>query len=119
MEQILDVEPVLWRRIAKLMLHRFYLSTEAQRGQALGSLRCRVAATLVNLANGYGDLPLDASHAELHVTQTELADMLGVSRQAISQELRQFKADGMMGSAGYRRLALLDVPALQRVAAEG
>jgi CRP/FNR family cyclic AMP-dependent transcriptional regulator len=118
MEQILDAEPVLWRCIARLTLRRFSMSTQAQQGQALGSLRCRVAATLFNLASGYGELPLEANDAELQITQAELADMLGVSRQTVSEELGRLKKEGMVASAGYRRLALRDVPALLRIACE-
>lgn len=118
MEQILDAEPVLWRCIARLTLRRFAVSTQAQHGQALGSLRCRIAATLVNLACGYGELPLEADQAELQVTQSELADMLGVSRQTVSEELGRLKKEGLVARAGYRKLALRDVPALLRIAGE-
>ncbi|MFT3815542.1 MAG: Crp/Fnr family transcriptional regulator [Acidovorax sp.] len=118
MEQILDAEPALWRSIARLTLRRFSLSTQAHQGQALGSLRCRVAAMLYNLASGYGELPLEAAQAELQITQVELAHMLGVSRQTVSQELGQLKQEGMVDSVGYRRIVLLDVPALLRIACE-
>ncbi|MFT3803952.1 MAG: Crp/Fnr family transcriptional regulator [Burkholderiaceae bacterium] len=121
MRRVLDAEPILWRGVARFALQRFHLNVESQRDWALGSVRRRMALVLINLAHRYGDLgsrghPTDT---ELRITQSELASMLGVSRQTVAGEMRRLKAEGVVGSrAGYRLVILRDMNALLRIAQE-
>lgn len=116
MECILDAEPMLWRGVARFMLRRYALGIEVRQSQVLGSLRRRLAVALFNLASCYGELAPDACNTDLHITQAELADMLGVARQSAGRELRRLAKEGVLGSRkGYRCIVVLDVPALLRI----
>lgn len=120
MERILDAEPMLWRGVARFVLRRYALGIEVRQSQVLGSLRRRLATALFNLASRYGDLAPDACNTDLHIAQAELADMLGVARQSVGRELRRLEKEGVLGAReGYRSIAVLDVPALLRIARPG
>lgn len=119
MRRILDEEPALWRNIAQLMLRRYRLSAEILQDQVLGSTRRRTAIMLVILAHRYGDLEFGAPSTELRISQTDLANMLGVSRQTTSKELARLKDEGILGCGdGYRLIRLLDLPGLLRITQE-
>ena len=121
MRRVLDAEPILWRSVAEFALQRFHLNIEFQRDWALGSVRRRMALVLINLAHRYGDISTRGhpSDTELRITQADLANMLGVSRQTVAGELKRLKDEGVIGGrAGYRLIVLLDMAALLRIAQE-
>jgi CRP/FNR family cyclic AMP-dependent transcriptional regulator len=118
MRRILDVRPELWQSVAVVMLTRYRLSAEVMQDQVLASTRRRVAIMLNILAHRYRDQMVDGACFDLHISQTDLANMLGLARQTVGKELARLKAEGVLGSS-YRQITVLDVPALQRVAAEG
>ncbi len=117
LRQVLDAEPMLWRSLALFMLRRYRRSVEVLESQALGSARRRLALVLIMLAHGYSAEETSACDTELRLSQTELADMLGVSRQTVSKELEGLKDEGLLGwSDGYRLISLQDIPGLLRIA---
>ena len=71
------------------------------------------------LAHRYGDLEIGACNTELRISQTDLANMLGVSRQTVGKELVRLKDEGILGGNDrYRLITLLDIPGLMRIAKE-
>ena len=121
LRQVLDAEPILWRGVAQLTLRRHFLDIEGLEGQVLGPLRRRIAVILLNLAHSHGERHAEIAprHTELRVSQADLSNMLGVSRQTISKELAALRDEGILGdSDGYRQITLLDMPGLLRIAGE-
>lgn len=116
--RILDEEPLLWKSLAQFMLRRFHLNLVTLQSQAIGSMRRRLAMQLVVLAQHSGFTEPDECHTELNTTQTDLALMLGTSRQTVSKELTRMKAEGVVVSEGYSRVTLLDWPRLLQIADE-
>lgn len=116
LKQILDSEPILWKSLALLLLRRYHFSIGLLESQALGSARRRVAAMLMTLACRTGADNLDAYVTDLKLSQTELADMLGLSRQTVAKELEQMKREKLLGDSGYRSITLLNVTELLRIA---
>lgn len=119
MRAILDARPALWKSVAIAMLTRYRLSAEVCQDQVLASTRRRVAIMLNMLVHRYRDQMVEAVCAELRLSQTDLAHMLGVARQTVGKELARLKSEGILGRASYRQITVLDLPALQRVAREG
>lgn len=71
---------------------------------------------LITLACRTGADKLDAYETDLKLSQTDLADMLGLSRQTVAKELEQMKREKLLGDSGYRSITLLNVPELLRLA---
>ncbi len=114
---VLDQNPALWRDVAWLALKRQRMSLAMLRAYSVGSIRRRVAATLLNLAEIYGAATSDGTDLRVRFTQHDLAAMLGLSRQTINKELGAFTDAGVIEMA-YKRLILRDKDTLRRFAAE-
>lgn len=110
---VLDATPLLWRDIARAGLLRQRDSVAQLQAQALGSLRQRVAATLMSLARDTGTPLRDGQHLPMKLSQADLATMLGVSRQTLNKTLRQLAEEGI-ASLSYRRVTFLDAAGLER-----
>ncbi len=72
----------------------------------------RVAKCLVHLAERDGRADGGVTILELPLTQTELAEMVGGSRQSVNQILRTFETRGFLEHRG-REVAILDLDALR------
>lgn len=133
---VLDAEPVLWRDVAKLGLQRQRLSIVLLQNQMLNSVHGRVAATLMSLVHFYGgqgqgpDSATSATSATnalrpeegeaigplVRLSQTDLAAMLGLSRQTINKELGRLVEEGAIDMR-YKRIRIVDAERLARIAA--
>ncbi|MEZ2298776.1 Crp/Fnr family transcriptional regulator [Variovorax sp. RCC_210] len=133
---VLDAEPVLWRDVAKLGLQRQRLSIVLLQNQMLNSVHGRVAATLMSLVHFYGgqgqgpDSATSATNATnalrpeegeaigplVRLSQTDLAAMLGLSRQTINKELGRLVEEGAIDMR-YKRIRIVDAERLARIAA--
>jgi CRP-like cAMP-binding protein len=79
------------------------------------SLRVRTARTIHNLALTYGIHRGQRIVIALRLSQEELADMLGVTRQSTNRELKQLEAERLI-RLGNAEIELLDSDGLRRVA---
>jgi DNA-binding transcriptional regulator LsrR (DeoR family) len=62
----------------------------------------------------YGFIPSDIERAvELHLTQLDLADMLGISRQSLHQNIQKLQALGLI-ELSYSKVRIPDIPVLER-----
>jgi CRP-like cAMP-binding protein len=55
---------------------------------------------------------------DLRFSQTDIADMMGITRQSLGTQLKALQAMGAI-SLQYRSVRILDIPALQRVLTGG
>lgn len=72
----------------------------------------RVAKLLLGMADEHGTSDGDALVLDLHMTQTDLAGLVGGSRQSVNQILRQFEGRGYLELRG--RQVVLKKPELLR-----
>ena len=112
---VLDAEPVLWRAVAKLGLQRQRLSVAVLQDQMLGSVRRRVAATLVSLTGLYGAQEDDGLNLRVRLSQNDLAAMLALSRQTINKELGWLLQERVI-DLSYKRITIIDAEKLRRIA---
>jgi CRP-like cAMP-binding protein len=73
----------------------------------------RLAKKLLDLAAVNGVQRRDGILVDLSLTQEELANMIGVTRESVNRNLSLFRRLGMVASEG-RRIVLLDPAALRR-----
>ncbi|MCK9544414.1 MAG: Crp/Fnr family transcriptional regulator [Novosphingobium sp.] len=113
MGAILDLassEPLIWRDIALLScIHQRMALRNTARIQTLPAI-VRLAKFLVSISGGSPGTSVD-------LTQENLAQVIGVSRQRINVLLRQLKDRGLIRIA-YRGIDLLDPNGLRNIAAE-
>jgi len=114
---VLDADPILWREVARLALKRQRMSVSMLQGLTLGTVRRRVAATLISLAEFHGSQQESGTDLRVRLPQQDLASLLGLSRQTVNKQLRMLVDAGVI-EMSYKRLTLLDVQALSRIAAQ-
>ncbi|MEO1058246.1 MAG: Crp/Fnr family transcriptional regulator [Actinomycetota bacterium] len=93
------------RRLRTASLHQHEI--------AVGTSRSRVARVLADLATRVGDTQRTQSRLGA-LTQQDVADFAGVSRDSAVRALSEFRAAGWIHTA-RRTITILDLPAIERV----
>jgi len=104
-EGLLDRYPVLYRHFVELYCQRSRLMFLALESWTAFSLDERLAMHLVHLANGHGQRDGADVAINLHLPQEQLAQLLGVTRQRISQILHEWERLGRV-HVRYGRVVL-------------
>jgi CRP-like cAMP-binding protein len=110
--EVLRDHPPLTESLLKslgLMIRRL---TEQTADLVFLDLHGRVAKLLTSLADDRGEKGEGGVVLDLHLTQTDLASMVGGSRQSVNQILRSFESKGYLQLQG--RTILLKQPELLR-----
>ena len=82
-----------------------------QKVLAFLDLGARLAKTLEALALGHGEEGPEGILITAKLNQSELAQLLGVTREAVNKQLKQFAQEGLISTKGSRIL-VLDATAL-------
>lgn len=111
---IARADPALAALVPRLLLHRFEAALSFTADAVSAKLPHRLARRLLahGLAVG-GDL--SRPDLELHISQTDLARMLGASRSKVNEELRRLQEAGLI-RIGYGRIHLLQCTGLSEIA---
>ena len=104
--KLLERTPQLSAHLLQLVCQRVRWMTKLAADSAFLSVPERLAVRLKHLAK-----PLDAEAAEVKISQTDLAQFLGVSRQVVNGYLREWERDGRIqlarGSIVIKKLSAL------------
>jgi CRP/FNR family cyclic AMP-dependent transcriptional regulator len=113
--RLLSVNPAMGFEIAKQVGERLRLAEHRMADLAFRDARTRLVACLLQLMDRFGSRA-DAGCGRvlnLHLNQTELAQLIGVTRQTVNVSLRELEEAGLVIRRD-RRTVLPDVEALRR-----
>lgn len=90
----LESHPTLWWGIVHQWagLHRTLLAGLHE--LAFDNLRVRLIRALLDYARQFGSIALPQTPLELRLTQDELANVLGMTRQSVSREVKRLEREG-------------------------
>lgn len=111
LEQLLEEEPRHWRCFGELLAEKIRAVFTGMEELALLSAPARVARRLLAMASGHGMLSPGLAQRSVAVNQAQLGAMLALSRQTVSEVLRDFEARGWV-KRRYGQVELLDLAAL-------
>ncbi len=109
--ELLEREPRALLELLRLCGERLRWTSGLLEDAALLDAPARLAKRLLSLDELHGE-PRGASRA-IRISQEELASFLGVSRQAVNQQLQEWKAEGWVG-LGRGSVVVKDAAALRR-----
>ena len=112
-----ETMPVLSRNLKQLLLSRLRFATVLNQALTERQVRTRAAYLLLALTDRYAP---DASQVEvsipLRLTQNEIADWIGASRQHTEKHLGQLRDEGVLQLLEGRRVVILDRHRLRQCA---
>lgn len=109
---LLEREPSLAVHLLELLCERLRWTSDLIEDSAFLSLPARLAKRLLNLAIVYGESDPAGVRIGLKLSQTELGQMLGTSRESINRHLQDWAKSGWI-AIGRSRITVRDRPALQ------
>lgn len=108
---ILDTEPSLARHLVELLCERLRRSTGDFGDMAFLDLRRRLGRKLADLAVSHGRTNGREARFDRRFSQTELGQMLGVTREAVNKQLAALARDGLI-TVDDGLMTLHDIPRL-------
>lgn len=114
--ELVETEHHFTRSLLDEMVHKVRDSTFHQLELALDDVSGRVARRLLDLDKRFGRMRAGVVRVKSPLTQQEIADWAGVSRQAVVKELSQLRDEGVLETKGSV-MTILDRDALVERAA--
>lgn len=109
---LLAEDPLWWRHLGRLLAEKSRALLAGLEQIAALPAPQRIAQRLLALADGHGMLAPGVVQRRLALNQEQLGAMLALSRQTVSETLRDFEARGWV-RRGYGQIELLDPQALR------
>jgi CRP-like cAMP-binding protein len=99
--------------LLRALAERLRQTNEAMADLVFADVPGRIAKTLLGLAERFGTADGDGVRVAHDLTQEELAQLVGASRETVNKALSEFAARGWLRVDG-RAVVLLDLPRLER-----
>ena len=109
----LELHPPVPAHLLAALAHRLRRTNEALGDLVFADVPGRVAKALLDLSSRFGEPVDDGLRVSHGLTQEELAQLVGASRETVNKALADFTARGWLRREG-RAVVLLDVPRLER-----
>ncbi|MBX9811804.1 MAG: Crp/Fnr family transcriptional regulator [Burkholderiales bacterium] len=115
-EEVLHAHPQIALNVIKLMGARLRLACDAMTDRVTQKTDARLARVLLRLARNWGDITPAGVRFRVRISDQELANMIGASRQTVNRVLGEFNSAGWVGRDG-RTLILRDAVGLNELLA--
>lgn len=109
-KRLIHLKPQIGLRMLEEVGKRLYEARERLGDIVFKRIRERVAKVLLKLSD-------EGSHPVTGTNQQEIADMLGVYRETVSNTLAELRGEGLI-KVGRRRISILDPEQLRRAAGD-
>jgi CRP/FNR family transcriptional regulator, cyclic AMP receptor protein len=109
LRHLLATDPIVARACAEELTRQLNQALEDVAQSAFRSVRQRLARELLDLAT-----ETDGPHLAARVSHQELADSIATSREVVTRNLHEMRADGLVETEHDRLVILLDVTGLAR-----
>jgi CRP/FNR family transcriptional regulator len=113
LRQCLETRPALAIHLLKALAQRLRRITDANTNLVFTDVPGRVAKALLELSDKFGVLQEDGLLVNHDLTQEELAQLVGASRETVNKALADFATRGWI-SVSAKSVLLLDIDRLKR-----
>lgn len=109
----LDTNPTMSKHMLRALARRLRRTNESLADLVFSDVPGRVAKALLDLADRFGSSTDEGVHVPHDLTQEELAQLVGASRETVNKSLADFVSRGWIQLEG-RAVTLLDLDRLAR-----
>lgn len=95
-ERLLFTNPDMMRKVMRVLGQKILFLQEKVQELALYDGHDRVLALLRHFADEHGKSTADGIHVKLHVTDTEMAQMIGMTRESVNRMMNQLRKEGIV-----------------------
>jgi CRP/FNR family cyclic AMP-dependent transcriptional regulator len=113
-QQVLENRPDFLLELTRLVCRRYKETLQRIDATILLPLPVRLAKRLLDVSKAQHPLQSDTITAPLRLSQEDLSQMLGVSRQSINKQLKDWETKGIL-VVRYGQILVLDHEALQNL----
>lgn len=111
--QLIETRPTLARQMLQSLAKRLRRTNDSLADLVFSDVPGRVAKALLDLAERFGQRTDEGIHVPHDLTQEELAQLVGASRETVNKSLAEFVSRGWIRLEG-RAVLLLDIERLRR-----
>jgi CRP/FNR family cyclic AMP-dependent transcriptional regulator len=111
---IIDKHPLVLRRAYNLLLERLSIMNRKVRSLTFDDTRTRTANIIMDLYHNFGVMQDSAYKIDFKITQSLLADLLGLTRESISKMINELKKDNII-SIQQKYIYILDLERLEGI----
>jgi len=101
------------KSILSQLTNRLRNTDDFLEGACFLSVSARLAKKLLDLADSYGQQDGDSVYIDLNLTQKELGDMIGSTRESINKELKILRDKGLITNQ-ENKIQIIDMTRLKR-----
>lgn len=109
---ILESHPTIYMKIIRVLCERLRLTNETIEDSIFLTVPARVAKTLIKLSQSYGEEMGDRMRLNIKMSQQEMANLIGTSREVVNRHLRALQSDGVI-SMDHGHIVIDDMDALE------
>lgn len=113
-ERLRSDYPVIDEAMIRYMSRHLRLLASNLASSMLDDLPCRLAQRLLDASRSFDGAAVRRTGAALRLSQTEIAQMVGASRQSVNKVLRRFQLAGLV-AIEYGSVRVLDIDRLRRI----
>lgn len=88
---VLERNPEIYMKIIRVLCERLRQTNETIEDSIFLTIPARVAKTIMKLAASYGETHGDSIRLNVKISQQELANIIGTSREVVNRHLRQLQ----------------------------
>jgi CRP-like cAMP-binding protein len=108
-DQYLNAHPLVMRSLIQTLCERLRAADELVQDTLFLPLPQRLAKVLRHLAHNHGDTTEDGIRIDLKLTQQELANFVGATRESVNKQLSAWETQGWLSMrGGYILLSKMD-----------
>lgn len=111
--EFLETRPTLAKHMLRALAQRLRRTNESLADLVFSDVPGRVAKALLDLGDRFGSRTEEGLHVAHDLTQEELAQLVGASRETVNKSLAEFVSRGWIRLEG-RAVTLLDLDRLRR-----
>lgn len=111
--QAIKADPGIAILVLEELSHRLRATNTYIEHLAGASAAQRIVRTLIDLADQHGIVESDATRINLHLTQDDLASLVGTTRETVNRVLSGLREQGLV-RIERAQLSVINLPALER-----